>query len=133
MTQDFRFFRTRGPKGEPIAARVDEQYVCDFCLHPEPRWEFPARPVAIVGHPAIDYSEDEFLACDECRRLIDQQAIGALVERSCHEQRRHVPPGAVRGSIVAEYPPLPIQRRIARENIMRFMDARAGEARPFRA
>lgn len=132
MSQDPRLFPTGrySPGGHPLVSRVDEGYVCDFCLAPAPAWEYPCAPVPIAGY-LIGASDDEWGACDECHRLIEQESIGALVERMVTEQPRNVPPGTVRGGQAVVYPPLPIARRHARENASAFMDARTGPARPY--
>lgn len=133
MSQDPRLFFTgrRSASGHRLLSRVDEGYVCDFCLAPAPAWEYPCGPVPIAGVGPIGASEDEWGACDECHRLIEQASVGALVERIVTEQRRNIPPGTEHGGQVVAYPPLPIARRHARENVAAFMDARTGPARPY--
>lgn len=114
-----------------VARRLDNQPVCDFCLGPDPSWEYPAAPMPIKGAPAWGQTDDEWAACDECSRLIDQSSIGALVERCVHRHRELWPDGmpSADGSEV-RHPPLPIARRKFRENFLRFLDARRGPRRP---
>lgn len=112
--------------GTLIMRRTDNVEVCDFCLTPGPTWEYPAAPMEIVGHPLIDRSDDEWGACDECHRLIEAHNIGALVERLVKVQGQHqIGPDV-------KLKPLPLARREARQNILRFMDARLGPAREYR-
>ena len=100
--------------------------ICDFCLGPNPTWEYPAVDMPIKGHPFIDRTDDEWAACEECHRLLQQHSLGALVERCCRAQivLAQTAPNVV-------VPPLPILRRQLRENLLRFMDARSAPARPF--
>lgn len=95
--------------------------VCDFCLEPDPAWTYPAALMEVIGHPVITHSDDEWGACDECHRLIEAHDLGGLVERTVTMQPRHHPPDPL-----VRYPPLPLFRRLARRNILRFMDARTG-------
>jgi hypothetical protein len=99
--------------------------MCDFCLHPDVRWEYPATRMPVVGHALITHSEDEWGACDECKNLIEAHKLGPLVERCVKGQQE--------ADFPAEYttPPLAIMRRQMRENLLRFMDARTGPPRPW--
>lgn len=111
--------------GRPVAST--SQPVCDFCLALNPTWEYPAAPMPIQGHHTIDRSEDEFAACDECHRMIEQKSVGALVERMVTEQRRHL----TESGTAALFKPVPIHRRESREILLRFFDARTGPPRPW--
>jgi hypothetical protein len=95
--------------------------VCDFCLKPHPTWSYPAAPMEIVGHHAMSGSDDEWAACDECHALIEAHNLGGLVERVVAMQPVHRP-----ADDVIYYPPVPVARRKARQNLLRFMDARTG-------
>lgn len=103
-----------------------KQPVCDFCLGPDPRWQYPAAPMPIQGHPLIDESDDEWCACDECKLLIEAHNLEGLLER-CLELHMAM-------EIPADYrkPPRSVVRRTLRENLLRFMDARRGPPEPFR-
>lgn len=100
--------------------------VCDFCLLPQPEWEFPAAPLQLVGHPLVDWSDDEWAACTACKELVEAGKIGELVERSIKGHTEAQRPGYV----VTK--PLAIWRRETRENMRRFMDARTGPPREYR-
>lgn len=100
--------------------------VCDFCLVPwEDAWTYPAVEMPIVGHALINASNDDWAVCDECHRLLQGSRIGELVERIVTMQPIHEPPNEWR-----RYRPTPIARRVARENVLRFLDAR--KAPPYR-
>lgn len=121
-----QFERAVADDGSARMLRTDGVEVCDFCLTPNPTWEYPAAPMEIVGHPLINRSDDEWGACDDCHRLIEAHKIGALVERLVKVQGEHqIGPGV-------SLKPLPVARREARHNILRFMDARLGPAREYR-
>lgn len=99
--------------------------VCDFCLSPDVTWEFPATSMPLVGHPLIGESEGEWAACNGCKELIEAHRLGPLVERAIAGHKAAERPTGVR------IKPMPIWRRELRENLLRFMDARTGPARPF--
>jgi hypothetical protein len=99
--------------------------MCDFCLSPDVKWEYPATRMPLVGHPLINESTGEWAACDGCKELIDAHKLGPLVERSIRGQQEAARPDN------AYTKPLPIWRRELRENLLRFMDARTGPPRPF--
>lgn len=102
------------------------QPVCDFCLAPwHDEWTYPAAPMPIVGGPVIGGSDDDFAVCEECHRLLQASRIGELVERIVTMQPINEPPNEWR-----TYKPKPIARRAARENVLRFLDAR--KAPPYR-
>jgi hypothetical protein len=86
--------------------------VCDFCLAPNPAWEYPAAPVHIVGHPEITDSDDE---------------------RMVHQQRRNAPEGSIQDGAVLHYPSMAMSRRTCRHNVLSFFDARTGPPRPWTA
>jgi hypothetical protein len=116
--------RRQGPDGATYLEPT--QPICDFCLGPDPTWEFPAARMPIKGHPLIDQSDDEWGACDECKALIEAHKLGPLVER-CVE-------GQLAMEIPANFAKLSpaLLRRTLRENLLRFMDARRGPAVPYR-
>lgn len=95
--------------------------VCDFCLAPNPTWEYPAGQVEIdLPHPDnINRSRDEWAACDACHDLIERGPLIRLAVRICHEQLGdHVHP---------------VELAAAMNQVRRFGDARTGEARPFQS
>jgi hypothetical protein len=100
--------------------------VCDFCLSPDVRWEFPATNMPLKGHPLINESEGEWAACDGCKDLVAAHKLGPLVERCIKGMQEAARPG------YAHAKPLPIWRRELRENLLRFMDARTGPPREYR-
>jgi hypothetical protein len=107
--------------------------VCDFCLAPNPAWEYPAAPVHIVGHPEITDSDDEWAACEVCHALIAGSRVGQLVERMVHQQRRNAPEGSIQDGAVLHYPSMAMSRRTCRHNVLSFFDARTGPPRPWTA
>jgi hypothetical protein len=110
---------------------------CDFCLAPDlgaisPSWVYPAAPMEIVGSP-FGGSPDDWLACEACHRLIEASNINGLADRIVDMQPIHEPPGSVTdvaGGGVIAYGHRDARRRAALRNILRFMDARRGPARP---
>lgn len=128
MTGD-PFYETVTEQGVRRARLRSGVEVCDFCLTPDPAWEYPARRMEIVGHPVIDISDDEWGACDRCRQLIDAQNFPALVRHAVRTQRKLVPDGTVRDEKVVRYPPLRQHEQLLMRNVLRFMDARSGPAR----
>ena len=54
--------------------------VCDFCSSAEPTWVFPANSYhdRLLNVQSIN----NWLACDECATLINQDRWGKLAERS---------------------------------------------------
>lgn len=105
--------------------------VCDFCLAPNPEWEFPADPT-LVPAARVDLSPDEWAACGECRELIDEGDVDALVVRIVDKQPVHVPEGTRREGGWVHYGSASSRRRAARENVASFMRARSGPSRPYR-
>lgn len=92
--------------------------ICDFCSSPHPAWVFPAKSFA---GPCNTESSGDWLACNECHRLIeagDREGLAARV--------RLTPAFAVAG----------VEEDYAREFALRlqqgFFDNRAGEPRPLR-
>lgn len=114
---------TTRPDGRKVIE--SPQPFCDFCLSADVKWEFPATTMPIVGHPLIGESQDEWAACDGCRELVDAHKLGALVERCIAGHKAAERPAFVK------IKPMPIWRRELRENLLRFMDARTGPARPY--
>lgn len=101
------------------------QAVCDFCTHPEPKWEYPCGPVAIVGNDLMDASDDEWAACDRCHELIEAGDPMALVQHAVKAQRdQPLAPGWIQ-------PPVKLQIEGMIHNVMAFMKARKGPARPW--
>jgi hypothetical protein len=99
--------------------------MCDFCLSRDVRWEYPAAPMDVTGHPFITHSHDEWAACDGCKDLLEAHKLGPLVERCIQ--------GHLEAEKPAEWtePPMSVMRRQMRENLLRFMDARTGPPRPW--
>lgn len=124
------------PHGRDLRRYVDEDgksrlvassEVCDFCMSPEPCWEYPAGYMPIVGHPQIDASDDAWAACEECHLLLKAHNLGGLVER----QLAAAQDVAARDPRVVT-PSASIVRSVARENLLAFMDARTGPPVPLR-
>jgi hypothetical protein len=119
MTSEFPF-RLYRESGRQYLTR--DTPVCDFCLTPwEDAWTYPAAEMPIVGGAIIEGTDDDWAVCDDCHRLLQRTAIGELVERMVKLQPINEPPNEWR-----RYKPLPIARRLARENVLRFLDARRG-------
>jgi hypothetical protein len=117
----YRFYREHG---QQYVTR--DKPVCDFCLTPwADEWTYPAAEMPIVGAPIIDGTDDDWAVCDKCHELLKNTKIGELVERMVELQPTNDPPNEWR-----RYPPKPLHRRLARENVMRFLDAR--KAAPYR-
>jgi hypothetical protein len=117
----YRFYRERGRQ---YVTR--DQPVCDFCLAPwQEAWTYPAAEMPIVGGAIIGGSDDDWAVCDECHRLLAASRIGELVERMVEFQPINAPDNEWR-----HYGPKALHRRYARENVMRFLDAR--RAPPYR-
>lgn len=125
------------PEGDAVRAERVGEPRCDFCLTRPVRWTYPAAPMEVVGAPVITDSDDDFAACDACHELIEAKRIGPMVERMVHIQRENLPAGSTAGTtrqgdeLVVRWPPVPIHRRKARRNLLRFFDARTGPARPW--
>lgn len=126
MSED-PFVLSADVEGRLHLGRVDA--VCDFCLAPDPAWEFPAGPVQVAGHHAITDSIDGWAACDHCHELIEADRIAELVFEAPRRQREHVPAGTVMPDGVVQYPPLDVGRALMLVNIARFINARRGPAR----
>lgn len=116
------FKRTEGD-GETFVEAPEP--MCDFCLAPDPTWEYPAARMPLQGHPIIDVSEGAWAACDECHALVERADLGALVERSIQGQEQAETPAFVAMQDVYKL------RSQLRHNILRFFDARTGPAQPF--
>lgn len=111
-------------RGKLYAHRRDGQYRCDFCLvriDLATVWTYPAVDMPIAGPPSrpFEASEDDWAVCPECHELLAASKIGPLVERIVKLQPINEPETAVR-----YYPPVSLRRRYARENVLRFLDAR---------
>lgn len=102
---------------------------CDFCLmlRPEPSWTYPTAPMELESptrnpiQAVFDGTDDDWLVCQACHELVQSSGIGALVERIVNLQPMHRP-----ADEAVYYPPVPLRRRAARQNVLRFMDARRG-------
>lgn len=116
-------FKTTEGAGETFVEAP--QPMCDFCLSPDVKWEYPATRMPLQGHPLIDVSEGAWAACDECHRLVERTDIAALVQRSIEGQEQAETPGYVAMQEVYKL------RSQLRHNILRFFDARTGPAQPF--
>lgn len=117
-------FEAHDEGGVTRVERTDGKVVCDFCLARNPCWEYPASLVAVDAHPAIDYSDDEWAACERCSRLIERGDINGLARYMVLMQPVNEPPGA--GLV---YPPLVTQLAVTISNVQRFMLARTGPRR----
>lgn len=120
------FVRYIGPDGESRVDFADGREVCDFCLTPDPPWEYPAAPMPITGHYLISRSDDSFGLCDTCHQLVQIGNIGRLVRWICEEQKRQMPAGTLLPDGFVAYPSLSIMLVQVRENVLRFLDARSG-------
>lgn len=66
--------------GEETEVDTTEPFlVCDFCLAPDPPWEYPAKTTML---PAGTESLGSWCACDACRELIDADKREELASRS---------------------------------------------------
>jgi hypothetical protein len=119
------FEHTR-PDGSVELQFAPGQLVCDFCLHPDPAWEYPCGPVVIVGSPNIEASDDEWAACDECRRLIEGEGN---VEQIARDMVGRQPPPTD-----PHFGERPFEEAVAilAVNLAGFLAARRGPARPIR-
>jgi hypothetical protein len=102
--------------------------VCDFCLRPDPEWEYPAAPVPLPTHPTFTVSLDNFGACEDCRWLIDTRDLEGLAHRIVTLQPHHVPEGTVVDDGVVHYRPLLSRLHDARLAVAVFMAAKQGPA-----
>lgn len=125
MSSDPEYKIERDAEGKLRATRIDGVEVCDFCLAPEPKWEYPAADMEVVSS-IIDRSDDPWGACEECHRLLEASDIDGLIARMVREQPIHYPP-----SSLLSYPEPEQARLICRRNVLRFMDARSGPPREY--
>jgi hypothetical protein len=116
------FFEHTRPDGGLELEVAPGQYVCDFCLNPNPVWEYSCGPIAIVGNPNIDASDDEWFACDACHRLIEEGDLEKMVADMVGRQPPPAPPFQRR--------PLAQQLAIQTVNVGGFLAARTGPPRP---
>ena len=59
------------------------QPVCDFCSTPSPAWRYPARSfITAPNEPLVEDTLGDWVACDECYRLIESGNAAALAVRS---------------------------------------------------
>jgi hypothetical protein len=105
--------------------------ICDFCLSPNVRWSYPAAPMPVAS-AIIDATDDDWAVCAGCSALIDAGDIIGLADRVVREQPLNVPPGSMSDGGVVVYPHPSVSRRMAMENIVRFMAARRGPPVPER-
>ncbi len=90
---------------------MPETIHCDFCNAPDPAWEYPVdgdiETTSPISGRVLDYSDDPWLACDDCAHMIDEDRWGDLVERTTElgvqpdevelgTQRAQVARGAIR-------------------------------------
>src|SRR5262245_52188951 len=94
---------------------TEPHLVCDFCLAPDPPWEYRVRD-ATVMLPGITESLGTWLACEICRPLIDQNERAALAERSASNA------SALTG--------FKLSAVLARQTQEIFFEQKVGEARP---
>jgi hypothetical protein len=106
---------------------VTDDPVCDFCCLGAPAWTYPAARMEIVGHPVMTASRDDWACCEQCHAFIEAHDLDGLFEyikkmfrRSLYEQR-------LAGKEM--YEPGEVWEN-ARQNVLRFFDARLGP--PFR-
>lgn len=119
------FEHTR-PDGSLELQIAPGQLVCDFCLAPNPSWEYPCGPVAIVGNPNIEASDDEWTACDTCHQLIENfRNVGQIARDMVRRQPAPARP---------EFGERPFEEAVAIQtvNLAMFTAARKGPARPIR-
>lgn len=100
--------------------------VCDFCCSNPPSWEYPAARMEIIGHPAIDASDDEWAACGVCHGFLEAHDLEALIEFIVATQRRVMAIRRAEGMDMVEPPKF---TEAVRRNVLRFMDARTGPPR----
>lgn len=93
--------------------------LCDFCSSPAPAWRYPA--VSFTDRFG-SLSIEDWLACEECHRLIQANDRDALARRSL----KTTPAG--RMAVVTMGRPAAME--ICRDMHDRFWLARRGEARP---
>lgn len=122
----------RDDAGDLRAQRRDGTVRCDFCTSPDVRWEYPASPMEIVGHPVISGSDDEFITCERCHTFIERHDAAGLAEFSIAVQRRLLPRGSRVGDQVVDYPPRRRHVQLQLRNVLRFFDARTGPPRRMR-
>lgn len=115
----YRFYRDA--EGRQRAARTNDEWVCDFCLSPDPLWDYPAAEMEVLSS-ICNRSDDEWGACQKCHEYLQAGDIEGLVCWSVEQQRR----------LSAEYdmPPRTVHLAMQRYNILRFMDARTGPPTP---
>lgn len=98
------------------------QWVCDFCLTPDPTWTYPCGPVMLAG-PHMEGSADDWAACDHCHELIEAENWPALVEHVVKTQREQpIAPDFV------NLPPV-ISTMLVSANLEAFRSARSGPPR----
>jgi len=118
------FFEQPRPEGGLYLEPAPGQRVCDFCMTPNPAWEYPCGIVAIVGNPNITASDDEWAACDACHASIEAGNILKMVAGMVRRQNQQPLHPAFRS------PPLKQQHAIQNANVRAFLAARTGPARP---
>jgi hypothetical protein len=119
-------FESQRPDGSVDLEVAPGQKVCDFCLDPNPTWEYECGVVAIVGNPNIHASDDEWAACTTCRDLIEAGSIPGLVRRMVDGQTARV-----READIMDLPPRRVQVQNARTNVLAFLRAKRGGPRPW--
>jgi hypothetical protein len=125
VSENYPFIHYTDEAGIERVRRRDGETVCDFCLAPTTEktgWTYPMAPMPISGPPGrpIDGSDDEWLICQDCHKLLQRSRINDLVERIAIMQPKNELAG------YTAYPPVDVRLRYARENVLRFLDARNG-------
>lgn len=110
--------------GTKVLEVAPGQEVCDFCLTPEPTWEYPCGPMSFPSmHPDdVNASDDEWAACDTCHELIEGGYMMRLAQHMVRTQA-----GIAKTDLANEGR----ATAIAIMMIEKFLAARQGEARPF--
>jgi hypothetical protein len=104
------------------------EFICDFCLGPDPVWDYPTAPIHDIEGPSpfTALAGDGFACCRACHALLLRGDIVGLAERIVREQPVNVPPGSEKDGGIVVYPHRGAHRGYAMQAILRFMDARTG-------
>jgi hypothetical protein len=104
------------------------ELICDFCLGPDPAWDYPTAPIDHIDGPSpfSALAGDGFAVCTACHVLLVRGDTVALADRIVREQPINVPPGSEQDGGVVVYPHPAARRGYAMQAILRFMDARLG-------
>lgn len=121
-------FETLLSNGDRVQEVAPGQHVCDFCLSPNPTWEYPCGYVELmvpIPGEGIDSSNDPWAACERCHELIEAGYYDTLVSHCADTQGKlQLAPG---------FFPLPRRERvkILRHNVREFKRARQGDPRRY--